>query len=171
MKRGDTKLLPPDGVCQYCATDEPGGGHAYQRWSPVCVMLRSGEIWKFVCCRYCYTRTTPSYKGRTEIGSGGELLIFNRNGKPLLRFRHIKMTRFSIGYSRSEKMHFTESSRDRVLRHYWDDVKSNKRRKSGHPHTMPESIVDNPKDFISIEEVLGEEMGIIIQDKKEETWA
>lgn len=163
MKRGDTKLVPPNGVCQYCATDEPGGGHAYQRWSPVCVVIRKGEIRKFVCCRYCYARTIPSYEGHTEVGSEGELLIYKRNGKPLPRCRQIKITRFCIGI-RNDKVHFTASSRDRVLKRYWDGVKANKNRKRGHPHSVPETNMTRSKELVQNEVVLQEKIGL--QEKK-----
>ena len=128
MKRGDTSLLPPDGVCEYCGTDEPGGRAAFQRWSRVQVRINDecNIIRSFVCCRSCYVPTLPSHKATAQINCNGDLSIVKPNGKELSRSPK-KSTRHSVGYKR-DTIYFGPLERNAVMKHYWQHQAHTKRK-------------------------------------------
>jgi len=129
IKRGDTKLVPPNGVCEHCGTDVPGGlRHSYQRWSRVKVKVVGNLIRHFVCCRTCYVPSLPSQGGRTAISKDGTLQIYNKYMKLLPACRQVKVTRFCVGY-KNEKVRFNPHSRKAAMDRYWTAVKTSKKRK------------------------------------------
>ena len=147
IKRGDTKLVPPNGVCERCGTDLPGGPrHAYQRWSRVKVKVlgETNTIRHFVCCRTCYTQTLPSQGGRTALSKNGALLIYKRSGELRPICRQVKVTRFCVGYT-SAKVSFNPRSRRAAMDRYWADAKVSKKR-SRHPVELDTPIrIPDPK--------------------------
>lgn len=126
MKRGDTAILPPDGVCEYCGTDEPGGTHAFQRWSRVqlrvtneCNIMRS-----FILCRKCYVATLPSQQGTVEMGIDGQLIILTKKGNPVSR-KPGRAKKLCIVHE-NKKVRFTPDNRNAVMSLYWESRKERK---------------------------------------------
>ena len=120
MKRGDTQLSPPEGVCEYCGTDTPGGSLSYQRWSRVQIRVvdQCNIIRSFVCCRSCYTVSLPSHNGSAKLDEDGELVIIRGSGKPLSRTPKNTVSYCCIGY-KDEKIHFAARDSNVVMKQYW----------------------------------------------------
>jgi hypothetical protein len=175
MKRGDTKLLSPNGVCDYCGTDEPGGGHAYQRWSTVRVkkytnIYNNNDVCTFVCCRFCYVRTLPSHKGTVNVSpDGNQLIIFKANGKQLERCRKVKVFRLCVGYL-VEKQNFSPHMRDHAMKRYWDSKSVHRKRQVVGVQVLPNEVKDITVSISgelgSLDDVLGEELGIVQEEMK-----